>query len=576
MSNQPKFSPAGAFRPIVPSAGTAHGTARWMTPDEASQLQLWHYQPGSLILGQNSKGDIACLNHQGHVLVLAPPRTGKGIGFVQANLAGYQGSMVVTDPKGENAAVSHYHRRERLGHNVVVLDPTSKLKSYGAGFDIPTHCFNPLSVFDHANYIEAVDDIERIADALLVIKDGEREQHWRDGARMYLKALLVFLVFFMPAEDRNLITFSRLANGLETPLDDVFLALVHNGHDNPVMRDVISKSGAWWDKVNLKERASFVSVALRSLSWLNSPVWHDHLKRSDFHPHDLKAGKTTVYIVCPFDKLEDYSPWFRLVLSSCIVAVLRATNRSPIPTLFMLDEYAATIGRLAALEYAIPYIEGTGGRFAMIFQYLSQMQKLWPEPEYHGIFASAGAHVFFNVNDKLTSEYVSNYMGKFGAMTPSGNGVSFVQRDLLTPDEVRTLPPGDLIAFVRGFRPAWLGKLDVRQHFRFKELLLANPAYAVVPEPSKALGNSALPGSSVLSVADAIARAKQQSSSQSQSNLSMAGIQAAIQAKYPGKNMRFEGDLFGYDELEFNAETGRREPVFNPVLHASILSVLKP
>ena len=572
---KPKFNPAGAFRPIAPTGGgNAHGTARWMTPDEASRLQLWQYQPGSIILGQNSKGDIASLNHQGHVLVLAPPRTGKGIGFVQSNLAGYQGSMVVTDPKGENAAVSHYHRRERLGQNVVVLDPTAKLKSYGPGFDIPTHCFNPLSVFDHANYLEAVDDIERIADALLVIKDSDRDAHWRDGARMFLKALLVFMVFFMPIEDRNLVKFARLANGLELEHGDICLALVHNDHGDPTMRDVIAKSGAWWDKVNIKERGSFISVALRSLSWLNSPVWHDHLSRSDFHPHDLKAGKTTVYIVSPFDKLEDYSPWFRLVLSSCVVAVLRAPNRSSIPTLFMLDEYAATIGRLAALEHAIPYIEGTGGRFAMIFQYLSQMQKLWPEPEYHGIFASAGAHVFFNANDKLTSEYVSSYMGKYGAPTPSGNGVSFVQRDLLTPDEVRTLPQGDLIAFVRGFRPAWLGKIDVRQHFRFKDLLLANPAYAVVQELPRALGTSATGGAPVLSAAEAIARAKQRQQAAPQVSVTMDGLLAALKEKFPGKNMRFEGDLYGYDDVVFNHETGQRETVFMPVLHSSMLTVL--
>lgn len=562
-----KYSFGGAFRPQGDLDGSAHGTARWMTPKEAQEIQLFQHDPhqGSIILGKNTRGHVACLNRQGHVLVLAPPRSGKGLGFVLPNLIGYWGSMIVTDPKGENAAVSYAYRKDDLKQNVVVLDPTQKLASYGIQPPIPTHRFNPLSVFDQANYVEAVDDIERIADALLVAKESEKEQHWRDGARSYLKGLLTFLVFFMEPKDHNLIMLSRLASGLETPLDDVFLILTHNEHPDPVMRDVIAKSGAWWDKVNLKERASFVSVALRSLSWLNSPVWHNHLSGSDFHPYDLKAGKTTVYIVCPFEKMEDYSPWFRLVLSSCIVAVLRAPKRSPIPTLFMLDEYAATIGRLAVLEDSIPYIEGMGGRFAMIFQYLSQMQKLWPEPEYHGIFSSAGAHVFFNVSDQYTADYVSKHMGKYGAQTTSPSGPNFVQRDLLTPDEVLTLPPNDEIAFIRGYRPAWLTKLNALKDDAFPYALHPNPTYFVLPEKPKAIGNQS---GAMLSASAALARAK------AKPQVSMQTVAAAIAQKYPGKQLRFDGDMYGYDEPYIDATTGRTEMIFVPVMHSSLLEML--
>lgn len=544
----------------------AHGTSRWMTPEEANAIALFDQRPdfSSIFLGLSSQNQCAYLNRQGHVLVLAPPRSGKGIGFVVPNLYSYGGSMIVTDPKGENAAQTAEYRSK--WQNVIVLDPTEKLASYDLDQTIPTHAFNPLSVFDHANYVEAVEDIERIADALLVPRDGEREPHWRDGACMYVKAILTYLVFFMPVDQRNLIVLSRLASGLELPVDDLYLALTHNDHPDPVMRDVIAKSGAWWSRVNPKERASFVSIALRSLAWLNSPVWHKHLTRSDFHPYDLKAGKTTVYIVCPFDKLEDYSPWFRLVLSSCIVAVLRGPNRSTVPTLFMLDEYAATIGRLAALEQAIPYIEGTGGRFAMIFQSLSQMQKLWPEPEYHGIFASAGAHIFFNTSDEFTSRYVSTYMGKYGAMTLSGGSVGYVQRDLLTPDEVRTLPETDQIVFIRGFRPAWMPKFNVLQNPMVK-LLKPNPTYKLASHQRQALKAPA--PSTILDAAPAIARAKDQ-----QPSLSLNNVARELAAKFPDKDLRPEGQFLGYDEPWMNPETGKTEIIFRPVVLIDLLNQL--
>lgn len=544
-----------------------HGSARWMSEAEASEVDLYSYYPGSIILGQNSHGTLCCLNRQGHVIVLAPPRTGKGVGFVQVNLAGYQGSMVVTDPKGENAAVSYRHRRDALGQNVVVLDPTNKLLSYGGNECIPTHTFNPLAAFDHANYAEVADDIALIADALLVPKEGEREAHWRDGARSFLTGLLTYLVFFIPGDDRNLITLSRLASGLEGSLDEIFLALVHNDHPDPVMRDVIARTGGWYDKINLKERASFVSVALRSLSWLNSPVWHAHLRGSDFHPYELKQGKTTVFIVCPFEKLEQYSPWLRLVLSCCVIATLRAPNvAGAVPTLFMLDEYAAAIGRLAMVEQSMAYIEGVGGRYALIFQTLSQMQKLWPEPEYHGIFASAGAHVFFNVNDQNTAEYVSRYIGNHTAMLPAAGTLSFVQRELVTADEVRTLPPNDLIAFVRGYHPAWLGKIDVRFHNAFEGRLQPNPIYGSAD--AKALPSIGASSTPLLSAAKALDRSK------AARNVNLDAVAGAIAAKYPDKDVRIEGDMLGYDQLANNPSTGRAEAVFVPILHVSLLDVL--
>ncbi len=546
----------------------AHGSARWMTADEAEELDFYNFHPGCIVLGQNSQGLLCFLNRQGHVLVLAPPRTGKGVGFVQTNLIAYQGSMVVTDPKGENAAVTARFRKRGWNQNVVILDPTGKLKSYGMEEPLSTHSFNPLIAFDNANYAEVLDDIGMVADALLVPKDGEREAHWRDGARSFLSGLLTYLVFFVERDERNLITLSRLASGLEAPLDDIFSALTFNDHPDPLMRDVIARSGAWWDKINLKERASFVSVALRSLVWLNSPIWHDHLKQSDFHPSELKQGKTTVYIVCPFEKLEQYSPWFRLVLSCCTIAILRTPNIAGVPaTLFMLDEYAAAVGRLAMIEQSMPFIEGAGGRFAMIFQYLSQMQKLWPEPEYHGIFASAGAHLFFNVNDQNTAEYVSSFIGTSGAMLPSAGQLSFVQRQLLTADEVRTLPANDLIAFVRGYRPAWISKLDVRKHREFEGRYMPNPVYGISnANQQPTLTESA--ATPLLSAKTALER------SRGATDLDLDAMAAAIAAKYPDKDVHVEGDMLGYNQESQNTTTGRMEEIFVPIMHVSLLEAL--
>ena len=64
---------------------------------------------------------------------------GKGIGAVIPNLLHYPGSVVVTDPKGENHAVTARRRRE-LGSCVYALDPFGVVHG--------TAAFNPLDLVD--------------------------------------------------------------------------------------------------------------------------------------------------------------------------------------------------------------------------------------------------------------------------------------------------------------------------------------------------------------------------------------------------------------------------------------------
>lgn len=549
----------------------AHGSARWLSREELAEIEALEFKPGkgSILLGRTKGGQFVFLNRQGHCCVLAPARSGKGIGIVLPNLVTYrEGSMVVIDPRGENCAVTSQYRKS-IGQNVIVLDPTGKLASYGIEPPIPTHCFNPIAAFDNANYAQVVDDIGLIIDALLVPKDGEKEQHWRDGAKSFLTGVMTYLVFFVLPEQRNLIMLSRLASGLELPLADLFQALVHNDHPDPVMRDVIAKSGSWYELINPKERASHISVALRSLAWLNSPIWHEHLRRSDFHPFDLKAGKTTLYICLPFEKMDQYAPYLRLILSCCIIAVLRGPRQCDVPTLFLLDEMAA-LGDLAILSQSIPYIEGSGpGRFMMVFQSLDQMNKLWGDTQIHGKFANCGAAAYFGINDQHSAKHLSEFLGKHTAMTPGAGGPSFVARDLLTPDEIRCLPQTDQIVCIRGYRPAWIEKVNLYQHDPFKNMvetgtLQPNPVY-FTRTVQPVLATNAAP---LLSASEALARAK------SGPKLSLSSLTAALDEKYPDKDLRLENEFVGYDEPWTNPHTGLTETVFQPIVHYDLLKTL--
>ena len=100
--------------------------------------------PGPII-GRDD-GELLRYPGDGHLITFAPTGSGKGIGSVLPNCLTYPGSLVVTDPKGENAAVSGRTRRDDLGQQVAWLDPWRVLQPVGG--PVGTDCFNPLDFID--------------------------------------------------------------------------------------------------------------------------------------------------------------------------------------------------------------------------------------------------------------------------------------------------------------------------------------------------------------------------------------------------------------------------------------------
>ena len=79
------------------------GEAAFATLEECEAAGLLN--PQGLYIGLLD-GQPLFYNGKAHLLTCAPARQGKGIGFVIPNLLHYQGSVIVTDPKGELAAVT--------------------------------------------------------------------------------------------------------------------------------------------------------------------------------------------------------------------------------------------------------------------------------------------------------------------------------------------------------------------------------------------------------------------------------------------------------------------------------------
>ena len=94
-------------------------------------------------------------------------------------------SVVVIDPKGQNAAVTARHRRA-MGQEVFVVNPFG-LHS-GAPWKLPRHRYNPLSYLDiHSPNVVA--DAAALSQALILTQG--RDPYFDDTARDLVTTLIL-------------------------------------------------------------------------------------------------------------------------------------------------------------------------------------------------------------------------------------------------------------------------------------------------------------------------------------------------------------------------------------------------
>ena len=177
------------------------GSAAWSTDPG-----YWRYTPignaGSpmqgcfLLLGESHiRGNLHVRPPVQHMISIAPTRSGKGVSLIIPNLLTYRGSVLVVDPKGENAWVTAAYRRDVLGQKTVIVDPWGEVnRRYGsmAGVSETVARFNPLSILDPESD-EYVDDLAYLADAI-IISQSSRDPHWDDSARELVAGLIAFVV----------------------------------------------------------------------------------------------------------------------------------------------------------------------------------------------------------------------------------------------------------------------------------------------------------------------------------------------------------------------------------------------
>ncbi|MET4493556.1 type IV secretion system protein VirD4 [Bradyrhizobium sp. LA7.1] len=413
------------------SPGGALGSARFATSWEL----LWSgaRRGKGPIVGRTGRSFLR-FNKDGMITVFAPMGAGKGVGVVIPNLLDYRGSILCTDIKGENRAITA-RRRTRFG-KVYTLDATDPHQS---------DKFNPLDMVRIDTFHEK-DDAEALA-KLMIISDG-KDTHW-DGKAEGMITCLILHTIRLPAEQRTLSQVRTFSTLPPESLKDLLHTIAHEG-----TRAAAELAGSFLAMDGSEEFRSVLSNTEKATRiWSSASPAGAITSHSTFSLSELIDHTTTVYLVVDEEKLSVYTGFLRVLVGCAINSLTRAKNRSRprYKVLLLLDE-AAALGTLEPLERGIGYLRAYCTPL-LIFQDMNQMRALYRRAG--SFLANATCKVFFNVADLDAARFVSEMIGQTTSLAHNQGvsqtntdlmrqhrslGMSETSRWLLDPSEVMRLP----------------------------------------------------------------------------------------------------------------------------------------
>ena len=453
--------------------------------------------------GRTSHGNSQYLGWagDGHILTVAPTRSGKGVGLVVPNLLHYPGSVLVIDPKGENYAITHRFRKEILKQQIICLDPFHVVTKN-------TDSINPFEgIVDYRKSIndylrqnpEIIDEALLIADALIMRGPEEKDPHWNDKCRTLLKGFILAVMCGKgPHKRRHL---SEVRALLTSGRDNLIDFIVDMESDRTSAGGILGRAFGEISSMGGEELKNVISFALKHTEFLDSPLMEDVLgdKELDdagtYNLRDLKNyGNVSIYMVLPPHYLARYVRVIRLWITMAMAAMTR-TKEKPAdgcPVLFMLDEMAQ-LGTMEMMRQAVSLLAGYGMSIWMVWQDLSQLKALY-EHDWPTFIANAKIQQFFGINDHETAKYISEMLGSatieitttsqgastggMGIIRPGTNqskNTAEVGRNLLNPDEVRRLNRNAMLMFVQGIPPILAERITYYQDKMFAGRFGQNP-----------------------------------------------------------------------------------------------------
>ena len=438
-----------------------YGDARPATHAEVQAAGL--FADTGIVLGKFG-GKFLMNNAAKFLLLIAPTRSGKGVGIIIPNLLNWSQSCVVSDIKGENFAVTSGFR---AAHGQAVF----KFAPFDPVFE--THRWNPLSYINRdPRFI--VGDLQSIGYMIYPKKDGS-DAFWNDQARNLFVGVVLYCV-----EAKLLVTIGqalRLAPGGGKPKefwgDIVETGCAANGI--VLSRDCLSTLQQF---VGNSENTltSILASFTAPLGVFANPLVDAATSGDDFDIRDIFKKKMTVYLVITPNRLAEASLLMNLFFSIAYdqnTKVLPAQDAALKYLCLMVQDEFPVFGRIDKFVRAVGYLAGYGFRCITVAQSVSQLQarELYGEEGARTLVSNHMLQVMYAPREQRDATEYSEILGyttqdgvskgrshSRGHPSRSEN-VSDQKRALMLPQELRELGEWKEIVISDNCKPIFADKI---------------------------------------------------------------------------------------------------------------------
>jgi type IV secretion system protein VirD4 len=490
-----------------PKPRALHGDADFATRQEIARAGLLG-QDG-LILGQLGRR-ILTLPGQQSVILAAPPRSGKDVGVCIPNGLNWPGSLVVTDIKRENWAVTAGYRSQ-CGQACYRFEPLE-----AAGDTAHWNCLSYISPIPGRR----INDLQRIADILYQETPGT-DPFWVASAKSLFVGIGLY-VLETPSAPKTMGEIRRQGMATdEEGFGEHWRRIVRGRQKGPhplsaecvrALYDVIDLAPVTASSV----RKTFVS---RLDLWAN-PLLDAATADDDFDLRELRKKPISIYVCVNPDDLHRLRPilslFFQQLLGLQTQELPEHTPDCIHQVLLLLNEFTA-LGRIPIVSEAMPYMPGYDVRILLVIQAPSQLREVYGQHNAETMMKSVAARIVFAPKDYADARDISDELGMTTVQVPSKSRpqffsfnrhrsrdttttLSYQQRALMLPQEVKEIGIERALIFYENLRPVRCEKIRYYADRRFQSRLLPPPQTAV-PRGRRRPGNGAAAENVITAVA---------------------------------------------------------------------------
>ena len=473
-----------------------HGTARWATDKEIKQtythvpFQVKEWRKGEtrpteqgLVLGcKGKKGELTALvdSDDIHCLMIGASGIGKTAYFLYPNLeyACASGmSWLALDSKGDLARNYGTIAQKYYGYNVSVIDLRNPTRSDGNNLLTLVNRYMDIARNDPKN-LAARAKAEKYAKILaktIVNPDGDdsnrgQNAFFYDAAEGLLTSVILMLAEFLPPDEkhpqdrRHIVSVFKLVQDLLEPSK-----VKGKSHFQLLMAKLPSDHKAKWfagAALNSAEQAmaSVMSTVLSRLNaFLDSELEQVLCFDSAIDAEKFASEKSAIFLILPEeDTTKNFMAGLMIQNLSRELFAVADENGGKLKNRVVL--YCDEFGTMPPFDILPLFSAGRSRRLTLvpIIQSLAQLEKNYGREGCEIIQDNCQDTIFggFAPNSQ-TAETLSKALGSRTVLSGSvsrgkndpSQSLQMIERALLTPDELKSIPKGSFIVMKTGTHP---------------------------------------------------------------------------------------------------------------------------